>query len=82
MLQTVQGCPEPWWHPDLVCVSELYPAAKHDLYSLVSTTANLLSPGLSADKHRVVFAEAFRAAEAADHDGVAQGFKAAGVIPA
>ena len=79
VLQMVQGCPEPWCHPDLVGVSEVVPAAKHDLYSLVSTAADLLSPGLSAEIHRVVFAEAFRAADATDHDGVARGFKAAGV---
>ena len=80
-LQMVQGCPEPWCHPDLVNVSEVSPETKHDLYSLVSSTANLLSPGLSAESHRLAFAEAFQAAEKADHDGVAQGFKAAGVKP-
>ena len=73
--QLVAGCPEPWCHSDLAGVSECILQAKHYLFSLVATAANLLLPGASEHGRRQLLREAFLAAESADYDGIANGFK-------
>jgi hypothetical protein len=46
-LELVAGCPDQWAHPDVVGVAVAVPHPKHDLYSLISSLADLIAPGLS-----------------------------------
>lgn len=65
-----EGCPPPFRHPSLDGMVQHIPLPKHDLYSLVYSSAKLVAPGFSADAIQRVFADAFRAVESVDYDGV------------
>ena len=79
-MELVQGCPEPFCHPELTGVAGAVPKPTQDLYSLVVSAAYLLLPGLLEQSHRRTLAEAFSAACRVDYDGVWQGFENAGVV--
>lgn len=67
------GSPKPHIHPE-IALTDLYdPHPKHDLYSLVSSVAQLLLPGANTRSRRDLFTEAFQSAEACDYEGVYQG---------
>ena len=79
-LQLVQGCPEPFCHPELIQAVEAVPQVKHDLYSLVASAALLLLPGLPEEGRRLTFAKAFDAAERLDYHGIWRGFEEGGFV--
>lgn len=68
------GAPEPHIHPAIlphVTNADVYvPAPEHDLYTLVSSIAQLLSPGVNNESRHETFGKAFKAAYARDYDGV------------
>lgn len=74
-VQLVEGCPPPFCHPELVDVAEAVPVPKHDLYSLVVSTAHLLLPGMVDSVSKKILATAFAAVERVDYDGVWQGLQ-------
>merc|ERR1711935_639399 len=74
-VQLLAGCPERFCHNDLVGVTEASPEAKHDLYSLVMSTACLLLPGMSDTGYLRHLEAAFNAAERVDYKGVWQAFQ-------
>lgn len=69
-LQEVAGCPEPWNHPELRGGTECAPHPKHDLDSLVSSIAELISPGMLDSFRNAVFQKAMEAAENCDYESV------------
>jgi len=69
-LTPYEGCPPPFSHPLLDRMVQHIPLAKHDLYSLVYSSAKLVAPGFSADAIQSVFGDAFRTVELVDYDGV------------
>lgn len=69
------GAPEPHIHPDIP-LTELYqPSAQHDLYSLVSSVAQLLFPGANTESRKQFLVDAFQATDNCDYDGVCQGIQ-------
>lgn len=57
----VEGCPEPFQHPDLRGnMKNVAPLPKHDLYSLVVATAALLMPGIDSNAYHAIFQKFFR----------------------
>ncbi len=67
------GSPEPHVYPG-IAVSDLYaPLPKHDLYSLVSSVAQLLLGAVNTESRRELFAEAFQSVETCDYEGVKLG---------
>jgi hypothetical protein len=69
-LELVAGCPDQWAHPDIIGVTEAVPHPKHDLCSLISSFGELIAPGLSPIKRKVLLREAFHAAENCDYGQV------------
>jgi hypothetical protein len=67
------GAPEPHIHPQIP-LTELYqPSPQHDLYSLVSSIAQLLLPGANTESRKQLLHEAFEAADTCDYGGVCLG---------
>ena len=77
--QLVQGCPQPFCHPDLVDAADVVPEPKHDLYSLVASIAYLLGPGWSGRGYQHTLINVFRAVEQVDYDGVWQELEVVGL---
>jgi Protein kinase domain len=65
------GAPEPHIHPQIPLADMYDPAAKHDLYAMVSSVAQLLAPGVNIEARRLMFKEAFDAAEDCEYADVA-----------
>lgn len=78
-LELVAGCPEPWCHPELRKAVQAVPLAKHDLYSLVASAAELIAPGLDFEGRLRLFEDAITASERSDYDGVVEGMRKAGL---
>lgn len=70
-----EGCPPPFRHPSLDGVVQHIPLPKHDLYSLVYSSAKLVAPGLSTDAIQRVFVDALHAVENLDYDGIFMSMK-------
>jgi len=69
------GSPEPHIHPN-ISPSDFYePHAAHDLYSLVSSMAMLLVPGINKGSRESLFQEAFRAVDQIDYESLCEGIK-------
>ena len=69
-LEMVAGCPDQWAHPDIIGVTEAIPHPKHDLYSLISSFGDLIAPGLSPVRRKLLLREAYQAAETCDYGQV------------
>ena len=65
------GAPEPHIHPEIEMTDLYSPVAKHDLHALVSSFVLLLSPGVNVGSRKLLFKEAFEAAETCDYAGIA-----------
>lgn len=67
------GAPQPHIHPEIP-LSEMYqPSACHDLYSLVSSLAQMLLPGTNNESRIDFFEEAFNAANACNYERLCEG---------
>ena len=69
------GAPEPHIHPSIPLADMYQPSACHDLYSLVSSLAQLLMPGVNTTSRSTLFKEAFNAANACNYKSVCESIK-------
>ena len=71
-MELVAGCPNRWAHPELCGTTLAIPRPKHDLYSLISSFADLIAPGLVRESQTTLLNEAFQAAENCNYDQVVE----------